>query len=708
MTRSVLALLVILTISLFPQLTPLQRFQDINAVRAILVSNNRILAATDRNILLTSTDSGVTWDEINNPLIQGINKLTAAGNSLIFGCGENGKVIRSTDNGLSWLQLTTNTSADLLSIIAVNSNTLLACGVAGTVVRSTDGGATWNVSTHGNNNLNDIGFSNQLKGWVAGDNATLLKTTDGGDSWSTVQVATSGFDMAVLALHSDTVVTVFGRNGMVLASTNGGLDWKNEVQAYYMSGDTVIAAWHKSRDSVLFADDGGSIVLCVVRSDTIFCNRYGGQTPPPRKYLAAYMSADNWFYVAGVGPTIARAYNKSTAWEQLLLTTKGIELWNMRFADGNVGIVCGKIPDVSFWSRGFIFTTTDGGQRWKQSVDTRPITTVNTISPQRLTRIDLALWFSGDSGRTWQRQYSAGTYLNDVVFLDSNNAYLINYVEFPGPYDIKSRLYRTTNGGSSWTLIRETSQYWYYEILAGSGGLVWIRDRTRSLVMVSKDHGYNINAYHNLHGGNLVGGLALQRGYMAFSSGAISFTADAGISWTTTYTSSGSNLNGGSKSIDGKSIVVGNNGKIIATTNSGQTWQELNSGTTDHLTSVALLPDLSYVVGTVSGEFYKGDPPGIFTGVEDEITEVPAEFTLGNYPNPFNGSTVIHFTLPADSECRLEVFSPVGSRVFATDIKGVKGTNSYNFDASSLNSGVYLYRLTAVEKVLTGKMILLK
>jgi len=672
MKKYVFTWLVFLTLCLDAQLTPLQRFQDIDAIRAIVVSNNRILAATGQNILLTSTDSGVTWDEINNPLLTGINKLTVAGNSLIFGCGENGKVIRSTDNGLSWFQLATGTSANLLSITTINSTTILACGKGGTVIRSTDNGVTWNVTTHGVNILNDISFSNQMKGWVAGDNATLLGTTDGGNSWSALQVATSGFDMAVLALHSDTMVTVFGRNGMVLASTNGGLDWKNEVQAYYMQGDTVIAAWHKSRDSVLFADDGGSIVLCVIRPDTIFCKKYGGQTPPPRKYLAAFKSVDNWFYVAGVGPSIARAFNKSAAWEQLLLTTKGIELWKMRFADSNVGIVCGKIPDVSFWTKGFVFTTTDGGQRWKQSADVRPLLNVHAISPQRLTMIDFALWFSDDSGKTWQRQYSAGTYQSDVVFLDSNNAYLINYVEFPGPYDIKSRLYRSTNGGTSWTLIRQTSEYWYDEILVGSGGLVWLWDGSRSLLMVSKDHGYNINALHILYGGDLVGGLALQRGYMALSSGRISFTSDAGISWTTTYNSPGAILNGGSKSIDGKSIVVGNNGKIIATTNSGETWQQLNSGITEHLTSVALLPDFSYVVGTVKGEFYKGNPPEIFTGIEDENIELPVAFTLGNYPNPFNGSTVIHFTLPEDFNCRLEVFSSLGSLVFSNDIKGSK------------------------------------
>ncbi len=708
MKKYVVTWLVCLTLSLLAQLSPLQKFQDVNAINSVIVSDGKLIAATDRNKLLTSTDGGVSWEEITGNIPPGINRLTKAGTSLIFGCGDGGKVIRSTDNGLSWLQLTTNTSVALLSITAINSNTLFACGVAGTVIHSSDSGTTWSVSTHGIKNLNDISFSTQLNGWIAGDDVTLLKTTDGGSSWSPVPVPGSSFNMAVVSLYSDTMVTVFGREGKVVASTNGGIDWKNAVQAEYMAGDTVIAAWHKGKDSVLFADDGGSIVLCVIRPDTIFFDRYGGQAPAFGKYLTAYKTEDNWFYVAGNGPIMARAYNKSTSWMQLIRVTKGIELWNLRFADENVGIVCGKIPGVSFWTRGLVFTTTDGGESWKPSSDVRPLLNVHAISPQRLTMIDFTLWFSDDSGKTWQRQYTAGTYQSDVVFLDSNNGYLINYVEFPGPYDIKSRLYWTTNGGTSWKLIRQTHEYWYDEILAGSGGLVWIRDRFRSLVMVSKDYGYNIYANHNLHGGNVVGGVALQRGYIAFSSGAISFTADAGISWTTTYTSPGYSLNGGSKSIDGKSIVVGNNGKIIATTNSGQTWQELNSGMTDHLTSVALLPDFSYVVGTVSGEFYKGERPGIFTGIEDENSEAPSEFTLGNYPNPFNGSTVIHFSLPEANSCRLEVFNSLGSLVLSEEIKGIRGENTFRFDATGMESGVYFYRVRDGGKSLTGKMVLLK
>ncbi len=97
-------------------------------------------------------------------------------------------------------------------------------------------------------------------------------------------------------------------------------------------------------------------------------------------------------------------------------------------------------------------------------------------------------------------------------------------------------------------------------------------------------------------------------------------------------------------------LACGTGGTVIRSTNGGETWQELNSGLTEHLTSVELLPDLSYVVGTVSGKLNKGECPGIFTRVEDENIELPVAFNLGNYPNPFNGSTVINFTLPNESD----------------------------------------------------------
>ena len=82
--------------------------------------------------------------------------------------------------------------------------------------------------------------------------------------------------------------------------------------------------------------------------------------------------------------------------------------------------------------------------------------------------------------------------------------------------------------------------------------------------------------------------------------------------------------------------------------------------------------------------------------VEVEVL-APAVFALDqNYPNPFNPSTAINFRLAVDSKVSMKVFNVLGQEV-ANLLNGnfVAGSHQVNFDASSLNSGVYLYRIEA-------------
>jgi hypothetical protein len=68
---------------------------------------------------------------------------------------------------------------------------------------------------------------------------------------------------------------------------------------------------------------------------------------------------------------------------------------------------------------------------------------------------------------------------------------------------------------------------------------------------------------------------------------------------------------------------------------------------------------------------------------------------LGNYPNPFNPSTTISYRLPADTQVTLEIFNLLGKRVRTlVDTRQQAGTYQVFFDAGSLASGIYLYRLT--------------
>jgi hypothetical protein len=89
---------------------------------------------------------------------------------------------------------------------------------------------------------------------------------------------------------------------------------------------------------------------------------------------------------------------------------------------------------------------------------------------------------------------------------------------------------------------------------------------------------------------------------------------------------------------------------------------------------------------------------------------IPVQYSLKqNYPNPFNPTTTIEFSLPKNGNVTLKVFNVLGKEV-ATLVNGPveSGTHKINFDASTLNSGVYFYRIDAGSFVDTKKMILLK
>ncbi|HMQ80565.1 MAG TPA: T9SS type A sorting domain-containing protein [Ignavibacteria bacterium] len=107
----------------------------------------------------------------------------------------------------------------------------------------------------------------------------------------------------------------------------------------------------------------------------------------------------------------------------------------------------------------------------------------------------------------------------------------------------------------------------------------------------------------------------------------------------------------------------------------------------------------------------------IFTSEIDELLPVsgnnsnlPNEFSLAqNYPNPFNPSTKISFSLPKASELKIEVYSALGTLI-KTIASGnfPAGKHTMNFNAGSLSSGVYFYKLTAGEFSETKSMILIK
>jgi hypothetical protein len=99
--------------------------------------------------------------------------------------------------------------------------------------------------------------------------------------------------------------------------------------------------------------------------------------------------------------------------------------------------------------------------------------------------------------------------------------------------------------------------------------------------------------------------------------------------------------------------------------------------------------------------------------VTDDVKPVPGlptEYKLNqNFPNPFNPSTIINFSIPEYSFVVLKVYNLLGQEVVTLVNKDLPAANyEYKFDATNMTSGAYIYKITAGDFVSTKKMLFIK
>lgn len=162
---------------------------------------------------------------------------------------------------------------------------------------------------------------------------------------------------------------------------------------------------------------------------------------------------------------------------------------------------------------------------------------------------------------------------------------------------------------------------------------------------------------------------------------------------------------------DNGTLLIQSPGDSLTLSHSNQTSDELRftlmrEGTDEE--NYNILPDES-VTFSASGVNEIDVNVGVASSV-DGVFERPERIELSqNYPNPFNPSTAISYKLPQAGDVTLEVFNMTGRRiaVLANEFQ-TAGSYNYDFDASNLSSGVYMYRLQTSGSTLTRKMTLIK
>jgi photosystem II stability/assembly factor-like uncharacterized protein len=337
-----------------------------------------------------------------------------------------------------------------------------------------------------------------------------------------------------------------------------------------------------------------------------------------------------------------------------------------------------SITDTTVWivgDSGTVIRTNDGGTNWF-SQNSGTLINLNSVCCVPPTSGDTILWAVGDSGTilkttnggaNWFPQNSGVMEnLNDIYCFDADSAIAVGEF-FTG--------LKTTDGGTSWEVV-----------------------------------GIGLQAAGGPTSFNSVFFIDSLTGWVAGGLGSIFKTTNGGRGWMFQTSGTQERLNAIFFASPGSGVVVGNNGAIFATTDGGNNWftDSTVAGITANLNDILIFPISEIgLVPSDSGMIEISSQP---VGIEPEKEYVPKKYSLSqNYPNPFNPSTTIEFSLPQTSHVTLRVYNMVGEEVAALVNEELNvGTYTTQWNASSVASGIYFYRLQAGDFLDTKKLLLLK
>lgn len=198
---------------------------------------NKFAMCGDTGMIRVYTNGGLSG-QYNGT--KGFHSVTFLDSMNILAVGLYGAVTKSTNSGVSFINLNSGTANNLYSVSFVNNLTGFAAGSYGTIIKTTNGGNNWVSQTSGTNLwLYGISFTSANSGYVCGEQGKLMKTVNGGTTWVS-QVSNSVQELRSIAVRTDNLGYCVGVNGTVLKTTNGGATFINQTSSdipekYYIS-----------------------------------------------------------------------------------------------------------------------------------------------------------------------------------------------------------------------------------------------------------------------------------------------------------------------------------------------------------------------------------------------------------------------------------------------------------------------------------------
>jgi len=685
--------------------------------------------ACDESSLLKTEDGGQNWRFLSQVGSWNIHIIDFINDSIGWGAAadwttDKSMILKTTDGGDSWQiqkEIPDRTNNWLNSVFVVDDSTVYVVVTNTNILKTSDGGVSWeDISPVSENRyFNSVCFVNSDTGFVAGScsdgsgnsYALILKTEDGGKTWS-VKISSDLGPICDLQFINYWTGFFLCDDGMLYKTEDAFNSWpkmalfeSTEIYAYHANDASTIYAVTRSSywnvdNSILKSTDGGYSFDMKFNINWDVNNIY-------------FVNENIGFYFGGApyGSTIFRTLDGGDHWKTELLS---YPFHDICFIDRYHGIACGGLRMAHFHN-GNIFITDDGGKSWEATLSEGEVLKCQLINNQ----VGFAFGFWG-SLRPFPSNYK--TVNGGISWMHAGPIYWCDWHfinEKIGWAVADSSVLKTVDGGDSWDLKWQSSgslnsiQFidsttgW----AVGENGLIvkytegnqW-KDMAKitnlplnDVFFIDKNNGF-------IAGGYLNGDEELQTILLKTTSGGETWEKIPDLQMLIHDIYYHDTQQG---------WIVGTNtswqGVILETQDGGDHW------TVQEDSLIGPLNALSYRDGYL---WAAGDCGLVLRTTVDKTIGIKERLAVDdrqtcelkqNYPNPFNPGTTIEYALPKPAFVTLKVYDLLGKEiVILVEEHQTAGIHKFNWDATGLASGVYLYRLETEQFVHTKKLILMR
>lgn len=424
----------------------------------------QLFAATDDGIYRTA-NGGVNWSWLPGGPSNATHVAVAPSSPEVVYATSGWIIYRSADSGTTWdagtAYSSSLSSAAALAVDPANANVVYAGTIEG-LAKSTDGGATWSPLSQGLPasplDLRAVVVHPQLPTTlflIAGGAASLYKSTNGGASWVIADTHLPGMPTGLGFHPSQSQILYAGTYSGLYRSTNGGSSWS---QLPATVGRAVLSVANSPGDAtrilVGLTDSG---VLISEDAGATWLTRSSGLRGLTVSSLAAASTGEGALYVGTEGGQLLRTTDGGASWEVLnpAMATTGASLSSVKAL-----AVDPKVSTTVYaGGEGGLFKSTTRGESWSLIAPPSPVfatftTQALAIDPQTPAnlyvaggRLESGLWRSVNGGASWTLATSglSDTEVRALAVVPTAPSTL-----YAGTL---SALFRSTNGAQSWSAL---------------------------------------------------------------------------------------------------------------------------------------------------------------------------------------------------------------------------------------------------------------